>query len=350
MFFKTIILVPNPNLSGGVSNYYQVAEKYFSENVKYVYFNSKYPTGFLKLILNILYLLKTILIIGFCFPKKVVVNPSLNKVAFIRDGLLVLYSLLFLKETIVFWRGWNPDNESIFQNKFLYKLFKLSYKKANKNIVLNSHVKQKLVKLGICESRIYLTNTLVDDSYLAINTNFNEDSFNILFLTRIEKYKGIYETLEIFKQLNFKNAELHIAGDGNELENVKKKVIQEKINNVKFFGHITGKEKVNVFKNADVYLFPSYNEGMPNSVLEAMGIGLPVVCTNVGALKDFFIDGEMGFKNDLPININTFADNLKSLYLNEDLKRTISRNNKNFAQNTFLASNSIKKLEKLLNT
>lgn len=350
MFFKTIILVPNPNLSGGVSNYYQVAEKHFSDNVKYVYYNSKYKTGILKLILNILYLLKTILIIGCCFPERVVVNPSLNKTAFIRDGVLVLWSILFFKQIIVFWRGWNPDNENIFQIKFFYKLFNLSYKKANKNIVLNSHVKHKLVKLGVCESSIYLTNTLVDDSYFVISESYNRDSFKILFLTRIEKYKGIYETLEIFKKLNLNNAELHIAGDGSELENVKEKVIQEKISNVKFFGHITGKEKINVFKNADVYLFPSYNEGMPNSVLEAMGMSLPVVCTSVGALKDFFIDGEMGFKNDLPININTFTANLKALYLNEDLRRTISRNNKEYAQNTFLASTSIKKLEKLFNT
>lgn len=350
MFFKTIILVPNPNLPGGVNNYYQVAEKYFSDNVKYVYYNSKYKTGIIKSILNILYLLKTILIIGFCFPKKVVVNPSLNKTAFIRDGLLVLWSTLFFKQIIVFWRGWNPDNENIFQIKFIQKLFNHSYKKANKNIVLNSYVKHKLVKLEVCESSIHLTNTLVDDSYFLINESFNRDSFKILFLTRIEKYKGIYETLEIFKKLNLNNAELHIAGDGSELENVKEKVIQEKISNVKFFGHITGKEKINVFKNADVYLFPSYNEGMPNSVLEAMGMSLPVVCTSVGALKDFFIDCEMGFKNDLPININTFAANLKAIYLNEDLRRTISRNNKEYAQKTFLASTSIKKLEKLFNT
>src|SRR5690606_2446207 len=126
MLFKTIILIPHPNLPGGVSNYYKVAEKYFSVNVRYVYFNSRYTKGLLKTLFNILTIIKVFFIIFLCFPKQVVVNSSLGKTAILRDGLFLLWSHLLFKKTVVFWRGWNPENEDVFNQKAVKFLFKNS--------------------------------------------------------------------------------------------------------------------------------------------------------------------------------------------------------------------------------
>lgn len=352
MFFKSIILIPNPNLAGGVSNYYNVAKKHFSSSVQYVTFNSKYERGLFKVFFNSLMIIKVLFIISFFFPKRIIVNPSLGKIAFIRDGLFVFWSHLFFIKTIVFWRGWNPKNENIFNNGLFKFLFKLSYSNSGKHLVLNRHIKTKLINLGIKRECVHLTNTIVDDNLINYKSEIaKNDKFKILFLTRIEKYKGIYETIQIYEELSSKglNIELQIAGSGSELNGIKDIVAQKKYLNIKFLGYVDGEEKIKAFKNADVYLFPSYSEGMPNSVIEAMGCGLPIVCTNVGAIDDFFEEG-MGFKHSLPINIDSFVSSILHIYLNQGLRYKISEYNRDYAKKHFIASKSIKNLEMILTT
>jgi glycosyltransferase involved in cell wall biosynthesis len=70
-------------------------------------------------------------------------------------------------------------------------------------------------------------------------------------------------------------------------------------------------EIANVLRAADLYLMSSAYEGMPISVLEAIGTGLPVVSTNVGELPRVVVNGKNGFL----VNVHT-ADNLSSAILN----------------------------------
>lgn len=351
-FNKIIILIPHPKLPGGVSNYYKVARKHFSSNVRYVNFNSRYNKGFLKSICNILAILKVFFIIIVCFPKRVVVNPSLGKTAIFRDGLFLLWSHFLFKKTVVFWRGWNTDNEYIFIQKVFKFLFKYSYLTAHKHFVLNQYIRKNLMELGVCSENISFTNTIVDDSLINhLIDKEKKDSFVVLFLTRVEKYKGVYEVLEIIETLSSKelNIEFHIAGDGKELDAIKQIVLDRKYSNVKFLGYVDGEEKIKAFKNSDIYLFPSYSEGMPNSVIEAMGCGLPVVCTKVGALGDFFKNGIMGYIFPLPINVKYFAESIDNIYSNKSLQNEMSNYNIEYAKEHFLASKSIEKLELLIN-
>jgi len=56
---------------------------------------------------------------------------------------------------------------------------------------------------------------------------------------------------------------------------------------VKFLGYVRGPNKVDALENNDIYCFPSYfGEGMPNSVLEALAFGMPVITCCVGGLTD----------------------------------------------------------------
>ena len=121
--------------------------------------------------------------------------------------------------------------------------------------------------------------------------------FNILFLARIEKAKGIYEALDAYALLksSHPSASLTIAGDGWDLGGAKRYADSRMLADVFFLGHVEGSAKFASFRSADAYLFPSYTEGLPISVLEAMAYGLPVVTCAVGGLCDFFEDNRMGF-------------------------------------------------------
>jgi len=140
------------------------------------------------------------------------------------------------------------------------------------------------------------------------------------------------------------NITLTIAGNGPELENIRKIINPEIADKVTFTGHVTGNEKVHAYKNADIYLFPSQYEGMPTSVLEAMGFGLPIICSSVGALPDFFENGKMGFilnKDDK----DGFRIAIESLIKNKQLRESIGTYNHTYATKHFLASITVNRID-----
>lgn len=350
MKIKTVIMVPNLKLTGGVSNYYRVAYKYLSDFNKYVHINSPLKKGFFKPILNGIFLLTGLLRILFLWPKNVVVNPSLSVNALLRDGLIVCWSLLFRRKVFIFWRGWNPQKEYLFQQKCIVFLFKISFIKAHCHLTLNSHVKGFLSQNGVPPEKIKSTSTIVDDSFFDSFGDTHGQKFIILFLARVEKYKGIYESIEILKILDqYSDVELQIAGNGTELKNVKKLISDEGMENIRFLDFLSGNDKLRAYQRSHCYLFPSYSEGMPNSVLEAMACGLPIICTRVGALEDFFIDKKMGFSFKLPIDIKAFTSAIKEIMSDSGLRKKIGEFNKKYAKENFMASLVISHLDRLFN-
>ena len=64
---------------------------------------------------------------------------------------------------------------------------------------------------------------------------------------------------------------------------------------IRLLGPIAGQEKINTFLNSDIFVLPTYAENMPNTLLEAMAAGLPVITTPVGAIPELIEDRENGF-------------------------------------------------------
>jgi len=309
--------------------------------------------------------LKAIVLISFLtFPFKIYFcdahiihsNPSFNFIALIREGLFILISSFFNRRIVVFIHGWDPKVEKkVMTNKLLLRIFQKVYNKSNVFIVLSHDFKEKLFQMGI-KKRILVETTMVDDKLVGgVNiqakskTTNNEHTIRILFLSRIVRTKGVYEAIESFSILsrNHDNIELLIAGNGPELQAVKKYVKSHHLSNIKFLGYVGKEAKIKVFLNSHIYLFPTYyGEGMPISVLEAMAFGLPVVTRAVGGLKDFFKNGEHGFITNSR-DPGYFAYLLERLIANESLRTKISVFNYNYAQKFFLASEVTKRIESI---
>ncbi len=128
-----------------------------------------------------------------------------------------------------------------------------------------------------------------------------------------------------------------VAGDGSELKSVKEHVQAQKMEGITFLGWVYGPSKLEAFANADLCLFPTYREGMPNSVLEAMACGLPVATRAVGGVQDFFEDGKMGFLTESKESC-VFAELLERLLLDYTRRHAIARYDYVFAKQHFAAS------------
>jgi glycosyltransferase involved in cell wall biosynthesis len=160
----------------------------------------------------------------------------------------------------------------------------------------------------------------------------------------VEIYKGIYELIEAYGLLKLKypKMKLTIAGNGHELENVVKHIEMNNYIDIIISGYLTGDAKYELLASGNLFVFPSYSEGMPNAVLEGMAVGLPIVTTKVGGLNDFFENGIMGSYIEIK-NVNSIVKEISHLYENQELRNTISKYNIKFAFEKFNASTVAKK-------
>jgi glycosyltransferase involved in cell wall biosynthesis len=144
--------------------------------------------------------------------------------------------------------------------------------------------------------------------------------------------------------------ELIVAGEGEELENVKSFVRNRNMSNVTFAGYVRDEEKRHIFEKSQVFCYPTYyGEGLPTCAIEAIAYGLPVVTRPVGGLADFFKNEVHGFITD-SLNPNTFANLIERLFLDKELYNKISLSNYQYAQINFLASSAALRLETIYKT
>lgn len=348
---NVIINTPDTDLPGGVAYFYKTIKPYFTSNVMYFTVGRrKNRTGKLNAVFQTVFdFINFLLIINTKNIDLIHINPSLGPKSFLRDAVFIALAKLSRKRVLIFFRGWDEEYER-FSEKYLLWLYKLTYFRAEGIIVLAEQFKNKLIQLGY-KGPIYVDTTVVgDDVFDGFSLDeklYSSNEVKILFLSRIEKAKGIYELIDAINIINsnYNNVLLIVAGSGDEKDSVEKYAIKLGLNNIKFTGHIVGDEKRKVFKEADIFAFPTYyGEGMPNAVLEAMAYGLPVLTRPVGGLKDFFEDGAMGCLVE-EVDANIYASRLIPLINDLELRRKVSFYNRAYSNDKFKASNVVKRLE-----
>lgn len=353
LHMKVLITTPDFKKIGGVANYCSVLKKFLPTQADFIFVGSRsYPEGrlsVLKRILNDIRIFRER--IRSTKYDLVHLNPSLKWKAVIRDGLFILLVKQNTTKVLIFFHGWSKNFESRLTGLKL-KLFKKLYFKADAIVVLATEFKDQLRSWGY-NGPIYVETNLVDDKQITdfqtTESSKNESKdINLLFLARVEKTKGIYEVIEAYRLLKNKCPRLNltIAGEGSELTAIKEYVRHKKIEGISFFGYIHSNDKNNTFRNASIFVLPTYGEGMPSSILEAMVFGLPVVTRSVGGLNDFFEDGKMGFvtKSKDP---SVFANMIMKLIDNPELRFEIGKYNQEYAREHFLAYKVTQRIEKI---
>lgn len=348
-----LILHPDFRDPGGVASYYRKLKGRFSMPVEHYIVGTRADEKGVRIVRMIMDYGRFLMRLRKSGCDIVHVNPSLDPKSFLRDGLFLLLSRMFKKRTVVFFHGWHKSFEQRLEQKGLW-LFRYLYGKTDAFIVLSEEFKRTLESWG-CTQSIYLEVTVTDDQALrgfdvqrGLSERMNSRTWRILFLSRVEVSKGIYETIQAFSILQGKypKMELVVAGDGNELDRVKAYVRNHAVPNITFTGYVTGEEKKKVLETAHILCFPTYGEGLPNVVIEAMAFGLPVVTRPVGGLADLFEDGGHGFVTNSK-KAGVFAHLMETLFLDGDLYREISLHNYSYAQSNFRASDAALRLERI---
>ena len=235
-------------------------------------------------------------------PDIVEINSSLVPLAFRRDYIYSLLIKMVLPDSklLLFNHGWDSEFWcELISGDGQEKLYKY-FDRFDHFFVLTNAAKLEIESVN-SNARVSIVTTGVDTlKYLGCrSTEAGADALTVLFLSRLEKEKGIGELLEVipFVVDRYPTISFLIAGSGAYQERMKCHSSLDRCgNNIKFVGYLLGEDKLDAFRCADIYVFPSYSEGCPVSVLEALASGLPIIYTPVGALQEIMVSGENGLE------------------------------------------------------
>jgi glycosyltransferase involved in cell wall biosynthesis len=264
------------------------------------------------------------------------------------------------RRVLCFWRGWENDccGKPEFPGGNNSRLCRI-YKMAHEHIVLSERFKQDLLRWGF-QAPIHVETTVVEDQCLVgspVPPAPGKARTNLLYLSRVEVAKGVFELLDAFQILKQRNPAytLTIGGDGPDLEALKAYAKTLELSDVTFTGFLKGQAKVDCYRQGSLFCFLSYTEGMPNAVLEALAMGLPVVSSDAGGLQDILRDRENGFiippdNNAAPkkkFAPQAVADAIERLVETPELHERIGTINWRYARQRFAAPVVARRLEAL---
>lgn len=124
---------------------------------------------------------------------------------------------------------------------------------------------------------------------------------SLLFLGSINPKKGIYDLLNyLYANPYFQNKQIQLTIGGiGEVDKLFHLIQQpEALNQIQYIGFVEGQVKNDVIQHCDFFILPSYYEGLPVSILEAMGFGKPIIATRVGGIPSVVKEHRNGWLFD----------------------------------------------------
>ena len=303
------------------------------------------PTGGMQTVMEQMCSLKIegIEIIPFNVAKNKIIksNIIINTINFIYRCVKLFLVLLFKNPDIVHIHV--ASDIDVIQKNVFHKICKIMGKKTILHMhgadfdtwyqKLNSKKKLSVKKfLNSCDYLIVLSESwkifyekITDVQVIIINNaiediNFNEykriypkEEFIVLFLSIICKRKGAYDLLKAISIIKDSKIKFVFVGPYEDEKFFFNEVDRLNIRNkCEFIGEVIGKERFKYFASADVFVLPSYAEGLPVAILEAMSFGLPIISTTVGAIPEV-IKKENGMLIK-PGNVKKLAITLSQIY------------------------------------
>ena len=168
----------------------------------------------------------------------------------------------------------------------------------------------------------------------------------LLFLGRICEDKGINELVTACNRLKDEYPDLKLSMGGIFEDGNLKKLVEKNSDYIDYLGWVTGEEKENVLRSCDILVLPSYYEGMPVCVLDALAFGLGVVSTEVGGVPEIIDDGIEGILVK-PRDVDSLYNGLKRALENPEGLKTMAQKGREKVKDKYSAETEVDQLTKI---
>lgn len=252
-----------------------------------------------KAILTFVYVVRLIWKILLNRPNLVYFTISPTGSAFYRDAIFVFILKMFRLPILYHLHGKGVASQLknkiraylytfVFDREYVFHLSPLLYSDIEEFV---SHEQCRFIPNGVSSS--YTTVEVRTD-----DVNYDQrKTARILYFANLDKRKGVLDLVDAYSQLLLQGVRAELIIGGSYTAQLSKRQLDEHLSHcrklgghVKVLGPVYGKEKEEMFREADIFAYPSCNDAFPLVVLEAMSYGLPVVTTREGAIPDMVED------------------------------------------------------------
>jgi glycosyltransferase involved in cell wall biosynthesis len=211
----------------------------------------------------------------------------------------------YCKETNAFMRSW------------IYGTFR----RADAVITITDREKDFVRSLTTAPVETIRNGIYLPDPLQRTSADFS-DMTHFLFLGKLMAMKGIFELLEAFATLCRDSRPVHLTLAGNgQVQEARQWVKAHNLEaRADVPGWVTGEEKTRLLRKSDVLVLPSYHEGLPVSIIEAMSYGLPVIVTRVGGIPEMVVANETGLLVE-PRDVGGLLDAMRELASDPERRR-----------------------------
>ena len=305
---------------GGVSTVLECYDKYF-DGLRHIP-TWKYTNPLNEAWYFFYHWLEFVLLLLFDYRLKIVHIHTAAGASFRRKMIMARTARLFGKKVILHMHA--ADFVEYYETSANKERIVEGIKACDRLIVLSPQWRDFFVKIGIDGNKIIILNNIVTpptEKILAERKKLSKDRKPIarfLFLGWLGKRKGIWDLLDVLVAHHDElKGHFLLRFGGNEFEDeVKKLIVENHLEDVaQFEGWVNGNKKDQLLEWANCFILPSYNEGLPISILEAMSYGMPVVSTPVGGITEVVKDCinvvivEPGNKEQIWEAIKYYVDN-----------------------------------------
>jgi glycosyltransferase involved in cell wall biosynthesis len=291
--FNNVLFIGPENDFGGMGAVLDIYKK----NIQPFNFIATYPSNNKKS--KSIFFIKSIFKISrFLFQNqyiKIIHLHSASRGSFYRKSIICLLGKFFCKKIVFHMHGGSFDQ--FYRQSVILKYYIHGILKSSDSIICLSGewVDFYCKKLGL-KNVFVLGNPI--QSFPCDVAHSNSDYLQLLFLGNICDDKGIFDLIAFLKDNIYfqeNKIKLTIAGIG-EVERLKKVLENPELKNkINFLGWVQNEAKQAIICACDIYILPSYFEGLPVSILEAMAIGKPIIATNVGGIPSIVQNGYNGW-------------------------------------------------------
>lgn len=212
---------------------------------------------------------------------------SSSRGSFLRKSVLMLLCKLFRKKTIFHIHA--SEFHIFYQNARMLRGYVRWILQRTDTVVCLSGRWKKFFTENFKIKELVIINNVIEYVTQKKEPIQNTRKINLLFLGQIGNRKGIFDLIEVLhkNRKNF-NGKYHLIVGGNgEVGRLQKLIHEYNLeDHIEYAGWVNGNKKSELLQKCDVYVLPSYNEGLPVSVLEALAHGKPVISTKVGGIPE----------------------------------------------------------------